>query len=152
MIEHTISTERSMEIGETYADCFKGTNRRRTEIAMISWGCQILPGFAIQNYTTYFFTLAGLSTSDSFKLALGMYSIAFLGTAGSWFVQSRCGRRTIYMAGLVAMLPLIAIIGFLDLAPASSNIRWAQSSVLLIWFLAYGTGLVVYHRFVERIY
>ena len=45
MMQHTIQTERDMNIGGTYAECFRGTNRRRTEIAMISWGCQILPGF-----------------------------------------------------------------------------------------------------------
>ena len=71
MIVHTIQTERDMNIGSSYKECFQGTNLRRTEIAMISWGCQILPGWAIQNYTTYFFTLAGLSPNDSFKLSLG---------------------------------------------------------------------------------
>lgn len=61
-----------MSIQGSYLDCFKGSNLRRTEIAMVSWGFQILPGFAIQNYITYFFTLAGLSPSNSFTLSLGM--------------------------------------------------------------------------------
>lgn len=36
MIMHTIELERKMDIGESYWQCFKGTNRRRTEIAMVS--------------------------------------------------------------------------------------------------------------------
>ncbi|KAF7534216.1 hypothetical protein G7054_g6418 [Neopestalotiopsis clavispora] len=138
MISHTIATERSVGVGSTYLDCFRGTNRRRTEIAMISWGCQILPGFAIQNYITYFFTLAGLSPSDSLKLALGNYSIAFVGTILSWFVQRKFGRRNIYLTGLLVMVFPMALVGFLDLAPSSTTIRWAQSALLLIWFFCYG--------------
>ncbi|KAI0171610.1 general substrate transporter [Pestalotiopsis sp. NC0098] len=138
MISHTIATERSVGVGSTYADCFRGTNRRRTEIAMISWGCQILPGFAIQNYITYFFTLAGLSPADSLKLALGNYSIAFVGTVLSWFVQRRFGRRDIYLTGLLVMVFPMALVGFLDLAPSSSSIRWAQAALLLVWFFCYG--------------
>ncbi|KAK8100516.1 General alpha-glucoside permease [Apiospora kogelbergensis] len=140
-IAHTIATERSIGVGSTYLDCFRGTNRRRTEIAMISWGCQILPGFAIQNYITYFFTMAGIPASDSFKLVLGTYSIAFVGTVLSWFVQKRFGRRDIYLTGLIVMVAPMALVGFLDLAPASSNIRWAQAALLLVWFLCYGTTI-----------
>lgn len=73
MIQHTIQTELDMQIGSSYRECFKGTNSRRSEISIISWGCQLLPGWAIQNYITYFFTLAGLSSGDSFKLSLGMF-------------------------------------------------------------------------------
>lgn len=142
MMAHTIQVERQMNIGTSYSQCFTGTNRRRTEIAMISWGCQILPGFAIQNYTTYLFTLAGLSPSDSFKLSLGNFSIAFVGTV-SWFTQTRFGRRQIYMTGLAAMIPLMWTVGFLEFAPASSGstIKWTQSALLLIWFFCYGVSI-----------
>ncbi|KAI5928356.1 sugar transporter [Camillea tinctor] len=141
MMEHTIQTERDMDIGGTYLDCFKGTNLRRTEIAVISWGSQILPGWAIQNFMTYFFTLAGLSSGNAFKLALGTYSIAFIGTVTSWFILSRFGRRDIYLGGLIAMLVPMFCVGFLDLAPPSPNVRWAQSAVLLLWFFFYGSTI-----------
>ncbi len=72
MIQNTLQTEHDMQIGSSYRECFQGTNRRRSEISIISWGCQLLPGWAIQNYITYFFTLAGLSSGDSFKISLGM--------------------------------------------------------------------------------
>ncbi|KAK5199918.1 hypothetical protein LTR92_000459 [Exophiala xenobiotica] len=138
MMVETLRLEREdMKIQGGYLDCFKGTNLRRTEIAMVSWGCQILPGFIIQNYSTYFFTLAGLPASNALKMSLGNYSIAFVGTVLSWFLQTRFGRRPIYIGGLTCMLPLMFIIGFLDLATASSGIRWAQASILLIWFFFY---------------
>ncbi|CBF71509.1 hypothetical protein AN6811.2 [Aspergillus nidulans FGSC A4] len=48
------------------------TNLRRSEISIISWGCQLLPCWAIQNYITYFFSLAGLSPGNLFKITLGI--------------------------------------------------------------------------------
>lgn len=73
MMKHTTQVERDMLISGSYRECFQGPNLRRTEISVISWGCQILPGWAIQNYITYFFTMAGLSSNDSFKVSLGEF-------------------------------------------------------------------------------
>ncbi|KAJ3457880.1 hypothetical protein MRS44_015021 [Fusarium solani] len=142
MINETLRLEKdTLRIQGGYLDCFKGTNLRRTEIAMVSWGCQILPGFIIQNYSTYFFTLAGLPAGNAFKMSVGNYSIAFVGTVLSWLMISRYGRRTIYIAGLTAMLPIMFTIGFLDLAPDASRVRWAQASMLLIWFFVYSLSI-----------
>ncbi|KAF3020869.1 hypothetical protein E8E15_008048 [Penicillium rubens] len=141
MIQHTIQTELDMQIGSSYRECFKGTNSRRSEISIISWGCQLLPGWAIQNYITYFFTLAGLSSGDSSKLSLGMFGLAFVGTCLSWVLQTHYGRRTIYLSGLVAMLPLMLVVGFLGVAPSSSGIQWTQCALLLIWFFFYGSTI-----------
>ncbi|OJJ45632.1 hypothetical protein ASPZODRAFT_133487 [Penicilliopsis zonata CBS 506.65] len=141
MIQHLTRLEQEMQVGSSYRECFRGTNRRRTEISMVSWGFQMVPGFAIQNYITYFFELAGLSSSEAFKVALGSYSLAFIGTCFSWVLQAHIGRRTIYIMGLIAMLPIMLIVGFLDLAPASSSIRWAQAALLLSWFFIYGSTI-----------
>ncbi|KAF2821006.1 sugar transporter [Ophiobolus disseminans] len=141
MMQNTIDLERKLKVGGTFLDCFKGTNLRRTEIAMISWGGQILPGFVIQGYTTYFFTLAGLPSKDSFNMTLGTFGMAFVGTCASWLLQGRMGRRTIYLWGLSVMLPIMWIVAFLEFAPnfgKNSSIRWAQSSILMIWFFTYG--------------
>ncbi|CAI6089187.1 unnamed protein product [Clonostachys chloroleuca] len=142
MIARTIRLEQDMNIQGSYAGCFKGENLRRTEISMICWGCQILPGFAIQNYITYFFTLAGLSPNDSFKMSLGNAGLAFVGTVLSWFMMTRFGWRSLYLYGLVAMIPVMGLVGFLDLAVKSnSNIRWAQAALLLVWFFIYGISI-----------
>ncbi|KAK7418721.1 hypothetical protein QQX98_003739 [Neonectria punicea] len=47
MMSRTIETEREMNTQGSYLDCFRGENMRRTEIDMIGWGYQILPGFVI---------------------------------------------------------------------------------------------------------
>ncbi|KAL4994897.1 general substrate transporter [Aspergillus recurvatus] len=138
MIQNTIQTEHDMQIGSSYRECFQRTNRRRSEISIISWGCQLLPGWAIQNYITYFFTLAGLSSDNSFKITLGTISLSFIGTCLSWIFQTHIGRRTIYLTGLVAMLPLMLTVALLGVAPQSSSVQWAQCALLMIWFFCYG--------------
>ncbi|KAL4899446.1 hypothetical protein BDW74DRAFT_189054 [Aspergillus multicolor] len=138
MIQNTIQVEHDMQIGSSYRECFQGTNRRRSEISIVSWGCQLMPGWAIQNYITYFFTLAGLSSDDSFKITLGTISLSFIGTCLSWIFQTHIGRRTIYITGLIAMLPLMLAVALLGVAPQSSGVQWAQCALLMIWFFCYG--------------
>ncbi|EJT70953.1 hypothetical protein GGTG_11976 [Gaeumannomyces tritici R3-111a-1] len=150
MIRRTVDAERATLLqgsgsGGSYLDCFRGTNLRRTEIAMVSWGCQILPGFVVQNYITYFFTLAGLPTASSFYLSIGNAGLAFVGTVSSWFVMTRWGWRTMYLGGLAAMIPVMGLVAFLDFAarpgPAGDAVRWAQCSLLLVWFFTYGISI-----------
>ncbi|EJU01345.1 sugar transporter [Dacryopinax primogenitus] len=141
LIVHTTRLEASLNIGASYAACFQGTDLRHTEIACVSWASQAFVGFAVQSYSTYFFEQAGMPASDAFKLTLGTFSIAFCGTVSSWFTQTYFGRRTLFLAGTAFMGPLLFVIGFLQLAPVTDNIRWAQAVILVIWFGGYGATI-----------
>jgi MFS transporter, SP family, general alpha glucoside:H+ symporter len=79
MMQATTNFEREIGIGASYIACFQGSNLRRTEIAMVSWGSQVLTGWAMQGYITYFFELAGLSVDNSFKISLGMLPLIMTG-------------------------------------------------------------------------
>jgi SP family general alpha glucoside:H+ symporter-like MFS transporter len=50
LIVHTTQLERAEVSGASYLECFKGTNRRRTEINMATWAIQILSGNAILGF------------------------------------------------------------------------------------------------------
>lgn len=50
-IQHTVNEE-TLDFGKTYTDCFKGVDRRRTEI--VAWCAQQAAGFIVQGYQTYF--------------------------------------------------------------------------------------------------
>lgn len=103
-IEHTVRLERDLDFGATYSDMVRGVDRRRTEIGTVALSSQALVGFIVQGYQTYFFKQAGMPTSDSFKLTLGTYGIAFVGTALSMPLQDRFGRRTLWLAGMAWMV------------------------------------------------
>ncbi|KAJ5505102.1 hypothetical protein N7463_007976 [Penicillium fimorum] len=57
----------------SYALAFQGTNRIRTLISMGVFACQHLAGIIfVLSFSTYFFQLAGFSTSNSFDLGVGL--------------------------------------------------------------------------------
>lgn len=71
MIIATNRFEQEMEAGSSYWDCFKGSNLRRTEIAVGVYSTQVLSGIYLINYGTYFFQQAGLPTGKAFDMGVG---------------------------------------------------------------------------------
>ncbi|EFX02038.1 major facilitator superfamily transporter maltose permease [Grosmannia clavigera kw1407] len=61
--------ENDLHIGATYKDCFRKTNLRRMEISVMTNLGQNIAGFAIASQLVDFMRLAGLDSSDSFKMA-----------------------------------------------------------------------------------
>lgn len=140
MIIETDRLEQELQAGSTYLDCLKPINLRRTEIAVGVYSIQVISGVYLVGYATYFFELAGLPTSKAFGMSLGFLGLGFLGTVFSWFLLTRYGRRAIYNTGLAMLVILMLMIGILDVLPeyeTNAGIRWAQSSLMLIWNFCY---------------
>lgn len=137
MMIRTDQEERATE-ANSYWDCFKGVDLRRTEIAFFAWGIQIFSGLSMQPYNTYFFEQAGLSSTRAFDMSIGYSAIGFVGTVASWFLITWYGRRNIFLVGLIFMCITMFTIGFVSLAPASNTAAiWAQSVLLVIWVFIY---------------
>lgn len=141
MIIETDRLEQELEAGSTYLDCLKPINLRRTEIAVGVYSIQVVSGVYLVGYATYFFELAGLPTTKAFGMSLGFLGLGFAGTIFSWYLLTRYGgRRTIYNGGLTMLVVLMLLIGILDVVPiydTNSGIRWAQSSLMLVWNFCY---------------
>ena len=54
MIEHTNELEKTMSEGVRFRDCFRGVDRRRTEIVVGIWLVQTLGGQNLMGYFAYF--------------------------------------------------------------------------------------------------
>jgi len=54
-ISHTLKIENEMESGSSYWDCFRGIDRRRTEIVCMTFAGQVLSGSTFAYGPTYFF-------------------------------------------------------------------------------------------------
>lgn len=142
MYKHTNELEKAISEGTSYLDCFKGTDLRRTEIAAMTWFTQAWCGSSFMGFSTYFFQNAGLSTPDAFSMSLGIYAIGAIGVFLSWWLMPRVGRRTMYVWGLVAMLALLLIIGFLGIAPeGNTSVQWAIGAMLLIFTFVYDASV-----------
>ncbi|KIW37239.1 uncharacterized protein PV06_10582 [Exophiala oligosperma] len=136
LIEHTNEMEKSMSEGVTYRDCFKGVDLRRTEIVVGIWLVQTLGGQNLMGYFAYFLTQAGMDPTNSFSLSMGQYALGIIGTAGSWFLMSKLGRRTIHFSGLCAQFTLLIIVGCLSFA-TSNNATWAIGAMLVVFTFVY---------------
>lgn len=96
--------------------CFKGVDRRRTEIACGMWISQSLCGSSLMGFAPYFFQSAGLSPESAFSLQLGGLGLGVLGTAMAWFLMTYIGRRKIYTVGLGALCSLLLLMAILSYA------------------------------------
>ena len=137
MMVHTNELEKEISAGTSYWDCFKGTDLRRTEITCVVWAIQNLCGSAFMGYSTYFYTQAGLATTDSFDLSMAQYALGAVGTVGSWFMMSSIGRRTLYIYGLAALCALVLVIGCMGIPAPTTGLSWAIGSMLLVYTFVY---------------
>lgn len=162
MIEHTNELEKSMKEGTTYWDCFKGVDLRRTEIVCVIWLGQTLTGqnlmydvlyhsihpkilTIIRGYFSYFMTQAGMDTIHSFDLSLVQMALGLIGTAGSWYLMSRVGRRTLHLCGVSILFCILLIIGCISFAKTNASL-WATGAMLILFtfFYDFTVGPVTY--------
>ncbi|KAF1816996.1 putative MFS alpha-glucoside transporter [Eremomyces bilateralis CBS 781.70] len=149
MMVHTTALEAKITTGASYFDCFRGVDRRRTEIVCMCWAIQNLSGNSFSGYSAYFMQQAGLDPSTSYSFALGQYGINMAGVFSAWFLMSRgIGRRSLYFYGLCGLFIMLFVLGFLGLIP-DSHVRersLATGSMMIGWAMIYQStvGTVCY--------
>ncbi|KAF5652231.1 putative maltose permease [Fusarium sp. NRRL 25303] len=137
MMIHTNEIEKSIDQGTSYLDCFRGVDRRRTEIACMAFAAQPFCGSSMGGTPTFFFVQAGLPESISFRMSVGGLGIASVGTIISWWLLP-LGRRTLYLWGLGLLTAVLMIVGFISVgAGDSQGGNYAQASMMLIWLGVY---------------
>jgi MFS transporter, SP family, general alpha glucoside:H+ symporter len=142
MMVHTDNLEKAMKTESSYWDCFRSTNLRRSEIACMVLAAQCLSGEVFAYGSTYFFSQAGFSSSDTYKLNFGSMAVAFIATCGSWVLMNWFGRRTMILGGLTAMTTCLLLIGILSYpAVYNKSATWAQAAFTFIWLGLYSLTL-----------
>jgi SP family general alpha glucoside:H+ symporter-like MFS transporter len=136
MIEHTNEMERVAKEGTTYMDCFRGVDLRRTEIVVGIWGVQCLGGQNLMGYYSYFMTQAGMDARNSFSLSMASSALGIVGTAGSWFLMAKIGRRKIHFGGLCCQFLLLVIVGSLSFAETNASV-WVIAGMLIVFTFTY---------------
>jgi SP family general alpha glucoside:H+ symporter-like MFS transporter len=147
MMVHTNKLEIEERAGVQLWDAFRGTNRRRTEIACVGFLSQITNGGALCYSGSFFFQQTGISANAAYGIALGGTGIAFVGTVISWLYIYRLGRRTIWLWGFASLVVLLWLIGFLALPRRQTlGLAWAQSILCIVWLGAYSmsVGPIIY--------
>ncbi|KAG6368933.1 hypothetical protein INS49_003151 [Diaporthe citri] len=147
LMVRTNELEKEERAGTSYVDCFRGTNRRRTEIAVMCFVSQITNGGALCYTGTFFYEQAGLSADLSYSLGLVGTAIAFCGVVISWLYISRWGRRSIWLCGFYGLLCCLWLIGILAcVKPQTHTLGLVQSILCIVWLGVYSmsVGPIVY--------
>lgn len=84
-IVYTNNLEEQLSVGTTYWDCFQGFERRRTEIACVVFGGQLVCGLCFAYASTYFFQQVGLDTDAAYSLGVGANGLALIACFCNWF-------------------------------------------------------------------
>lgn len=138
LVEMIATNELEIEnaTGTRFADCFTGTDLRRTEIVAMAWAIQALCGNSFQGYGIYFLELAGFPLSLAFSLGVAQSGISVFASILSWALISFFGRRTIFVLGLLALTLIMFLIAILDVVPGYNtrdSIQYTQGSLLIVW-------------------
>ena len=138
-IKETVRIERHLQASATYRECFRGTDRRRTEIGMGSFTVQQLVGCVfVIGYSSYFFQLAGFPTSQSFSLGMGVSTLGIVGNIVSWFMVNSVGRRPSFLIGVAALFTILMLLGILDVVPGhNGGNRWGQAIMCVVFNFTY---------------
>lgn len=142
-MKETLLREAQTAADATYWACFKGTNLRRTVICAMAYSGQFLCGINLAaSYCTYYFELAGLSTSQAFDLSCGLFALGVVGNLLSWPLMTVYGRRAGYIWTCAFTTLLMYITGFLGIASDSNKgAMYAKSIILLLFYFVYNIGL-----------
>lgn len=102
------------------------------------WMIQTLCGSGLMGASTQFYEQAGLAPIYAFDMSMAQYSLGAIGTVTSWWLMSKYGRRTLYLFGLVILMLLLIIVGFLAI-PGQGNTgsAWATGTMLLLFTFMY---------------
>lgn len=133
----TTELEKVMTEGASFLDCFRGSNAWRTEIGCIVWTSQVLCGFAITSYATYFYEQAGLSTSNAYKMSVGQSGLHFLCTLLSVFITGNFGRRPVLFFGYSGMCMSMLLIGIMACVKQTTSLGYGESAMYLLWYVFY---------------
>jgi SP family general alpha glucoside:H+ symporter-like MFS transporter len=134
MMVKTDAFEHEIDVGTTYADCWKGSNRRRMEICILLFVIQNFSGNPV-GFATYFFEQIGLNSVQSFDMGVGLNGLGFVGTLCSAIPLIYFGRRPSYIFAVAFMVTILFIVTLLSFAhdyTTNYSFRWAQATLLIV--------------------
>lgn len=139
----TDAYERDLELGSSYLDCFKGSNRRRLELCSMLFIAQNFSGNPV-GFATYLFNQIGLSTEHAFDMSLGLAGLGMLGTMICPFILPKIGRRLLWLTGLsycAVSLWIVALLSFAKNYHTTSTYTWVQAVMLILVQFAYALSV-----------
>ncbi|KAF2491375.1 general substrate transporter [Lophium mytilinum] len=121
--------------GPLLLQCFRGTNLKRTAIAILPVAAQQLIGAPfVLGYVTYFLELIGIT--EYFIVSTVLYAVMLLANISAFFFIETAGRRPLIVYGtviLTLLLILMGIVGYISMSAA----KWAVVVLIFLWSIVF---------------
>ncbi|KAF3035702.1 hypothetical protein E8E12_006784 [Didymella heteroderae] len=142
LMKHTNEMEKMEAKNASYADCFRGENKRRTSIVSMAWIIQIFNGQSITNYAATMLRAIGMSANDAFSYTMGIQSVNIFATAIAIALMGSVGRRTFYLYGSASIGLCMLVVGILGFAiPSASDVAIPVAVFLIFVQIAFKISL-----------
>lgn len=86
--------------------------------------------------SAYFMQKAGLPVVQSFNMSMISLALGLVGTAGSWVLMQKLGRRTIHFSGGCMLFLILIVVGSCSFAGTKAS-NWAIGGVLIFFVFVY---------------
>ncbi|KAB8224283.1 general substrate transporter [Aspergillus novoparasiticus] len=129
------------------AECFRGTNLKRTLTAIFAASAQQLIGATfVIGYATYFLELIGVN--DYFNASVALYVVMLLASMAAFPLTEIVGRRTLIVGPQFALCAMLLLIGFMGCIPNRATASWGIVAFIYVWAIIYqlsigATGFVL---------
>ena len=122
----------------SYVACFRGCNRRRTEIACMVFMTQNMCGLPIIGYASYLYKQIGFDQRKSFDITLGMQALAIFGAAVSFLLLKFIGkRRILFLVGLGLCFVILAAAGTISCLKETPTTLWALAGLIMAFIFVF---------------
>lgn len=131
---------------ESFIECFRGSNLRRTLIAIMVFVSEPMSGLGfVQNYGALMYQFLGVDDRSSFLLQIGAQILSMSGAVVSFLVSDFYGRRPMYLIGCTSMAILLFCMGISGSVNTAAGIRAAVGFYTMFnFFFNAGVGSNVY--------
>lgn len=137
-----ISIEEEERVAEhvTYAECFKGTNRRRSLIIIFANLLPPLFGLPLLTSASYFLQQVGMKSSYSLILLIVGIVIGFIANMGSTWTLTHLNRRRLTINTLLIAALIWGGMGIAGAVKNDSTVAWITGGFMMLIIFVCGLG------------
>lgn len=144
-IKLTLEEAETKNLG-SFADCFKGTNLRRTLIAIMVFLSEPMSGLGfVGGYGALMYQYLGISDEKSFAIQIGAQILSMSGAIIAFLIGDFWGRRPMYLIGCISLSLLLICMG---ISGSINTVAATTASVgfftMYNFFYNVGVGSTVY--------
>lgn len=145
-IKLTLEDAETKESNGSYIECFRGTNLRRTLIAIMVFLSEPMSGLGfVQSYGALMYQFLGITDEKSFAISIGAQILSMSGASLAFVLADIWGRRPMYIFGCTSLSILLICMG---ISGSISGVPATTASVGFLtmynFFFNIGVGSTVY--------